>query len=102
MATVSAAPVINLQMHQVRHGLCMTSVEGCADSTSEGKAYDARLAGSVAGMLELPRATFKPNLGTVGGLHAAAPCTKPKPMPVLLSERQPDYAAVAHFLNVAG
>ena len=55
----------------------MTSVDGCADSTSEGKAYDAKLAGSPAGMLELPRATFKPNLGTAGGLLAAVPCMIP-------------------------
>ena len=102
MGVLSAALVMNSQMHQVRHGRCMTSVEGCADSTSEGKAYDARLAGSPAGMLELPRATFRPNLGTVGGLLAAAPCTIPKTTSVLLLEKQPFNAAMTQLYIVAG
>ena len=52
----------------------MMSVEGCADSTSDGKAYDARLAGSPTGMLELPNATLRPSLGTAGGLLPGAAC----------------------------
>ena len=52
----------------------MMSVEGCADSTSDGNAYDARLAGSPTGMLELPSATFSPSLGTAGGRLPGAAC----------------------------
>ena len=52
----------------------MISVDGCADSTSDGKAYAAMLAGSPDGMLELPRATFNPSFGIAGGLLPDAAC----------------------------
>ncbi len=59
-------------------GLWMISVDGCADSTSDGKAYAAKFAASPAGMLELPRARFSPNFGIVGGLLPKAACFQSK------------------------
>ena len=68
--------IIHIRPHKtgIFQGLWMTSVDGCADSTLDGKAYAAMLAGSPAGMLELPRATFNPSFGIAGGLLPDAAC----------------------------
>ena len=72
----STLTVIHVLPHTIGifQGLWIISVDGCADSTSDGKAYAAMLAGSPAGMLELPRATFNPSFGIAGGLLPHAAC----------------------------